>query len=220
MGLVKEKKEKGFIRSSIENFWYYYKWPFLGGILIFFGVAAFMSLQIDIDQNVDARIAAVFSRPLTVEDVSFQSQLEKELSDVNGDGAKLLSEEYFYVSVDGKSESDIVESGKFSRWASYARGDLLMMDRINMERYISQDLWEPLENYIDISDIPKENLYFRDGVAVAVKLDDSQVLMDMKYSVDSVFAGVLFVPEEADERTLAQRENAVKMIEKLLVKIK
>ena len=58
----------------------------------------------------------------------------------------------------------------------------------------------------------------KDGVAVAVKLTESKILRDMKFIVDEVYAGVMFIPDGADDVTLKTRENTKIAIEKLLEK--
>lgn len=213
-----EKKQKSFLRRSIENFWYYYKWPFLGGIVLFFAVLMAMTATTDISEPTDVDVVAVFARPLTTQEFEFQSRLQGVVSDADGNGTATIGTEGFYISEQGKSDNDSLAQSKFETVMAYAQGDLVLMDGTNMKRFESKDLWTPLADYIDISQIAKEDLYFRDGVAVGVRLSDSKVLLDMQFIIDDVYAGIMFVPEETEEAAAPRRENAAKMIQELIKK--
>lgn len=211
-----EKKQKSFLRASVENFWYYYKWPFLGGIVLFFAVLVAMTAMTDVSEPTDADVVAVFARPLTTQEFEFQSRLEGVVSDIDDNGKVTIGTEGFYISEQGKSDNDSLAQSKFETEIAYARGDLVLMDGINMKRFEPKDLWAPLADYVDISQVPEEDLYFRNGVAVGVRLSDSKVLLDMQFFIDDVYAGILFVPEDAEDAVVMRRENAAKMIAKLL----
>ena len=216
--MKKQEKEKGFIRQSIENFWYYYKWPFLGGLLIFFVVLAALTATTDVEEAADAKILAVFERPLTMQELQFQRKLEHVANDADKNGKIVVNTEGLYISKSGKGENDAVSIGQFEYSIAYAEADLVLMDKTNMERFSPKDFLEPLDNYIDISKFSKEDLFYRDGVAVGVRLSDSKVLTQMQFIIDSVYAGIMFVPDDADESTHLRRENAAKMIEELVKK--
>ena len=213
-----EKKQKGFLVSSIENFWYYYKWPFLGGIVLFFAVLVAMTAMTDVSEPTDVDVVAVFARPLTTQEFEFQSRLGDVISDADGNGKTTIGTEGFYISEQGNSDNDSLAQSKFETAMAYAQGDLVLMDGTNMKRFESKDLWAPLADYVDISQFAKEDLYFRDGVAVGVRLSDSKLLLDMQFIIDDVYAGIVFVPEETEDTVTIRRENAAKMIEKLLEK--
>lgn len=214
----KEQKEKSFLRASIENFWYYYKWPFLGGIVLFFAVLVAMTATTDMSEPTDADVVAVFARPLTTQEFEFQSRLHGVVSDADGNGKVAIGTEGFYISDQGNSDNDSLAKSQFETEMAYARGDLVLMDGTNMKRFESKDLWAPLADYVDISQFAEEDLYFRDGVAVGVRLSDSKVLLDMQFIIDDVYAGIVFVPEEADETVAIRRENAANMIKELIKK--
>lgn len=210
-----EEKEKGFIRLSLENFWYYYKWPFLGGIVIFFAVLVALTATTDIEAPTDVDVLAVFARPLTSQEFEFQSRLEHAVTDTDENGAVRIGTEGLYVSESGTGDNDGVSINKFESAIAYAEADLVLLDGTNMERFAPKDFLEPLEKYMDISQFAEEDLFYRDGVAVAVRLSDSKVLMDMQFIIDDVYAGIMFVPEGTEEALKGRRENAVKMIAEL-----
>lgn len=207
-----EKKEKGFLLSSLENFWYYYKWPFLGGILIFFVVIIAMVNLTDMEAPSDASVLAAFAKPLTTEEFDLQSSLENVIEDVDGNETKRISTNALYITEEGKSDDDSLSISKFENSIAYAQADLVLMDGINYERFKSKDFLEPLENYIDISQLDGDNLVYRDGKAVAVKLENSRQLLDMGFIIDDVYAGIMFVPDESNEGIDARRKNAANML--------
>lgn len=218
MGKKKSQKEKGFIAASLENFWYYYKWPFIGGIVLFFAVLVFMSSVTDTSVPTDADVVSVFARPLTMQEYEFQSRLQDQVSDVDNDGNVVIGTEGLYISEAGTSDNDVLNKNKFEVKMSYAQGDLVLMDGTNMERFVSKDLWAPLTDYVDISDFSEEDIYYRNGVPIAVRLSDSKILTDMQFIIDDVYAGIMFVPDELKDTAPARRENAAKMLLKLTEK--
>ena len=216
--LSKKNKEKGFIAASIENFWYYYKWPFLGGILIFFAVLIGLTMMEDTKKPSDVEVLSVFARPLTMQEYTLQEPLKDVIQDTDGDGEKSIFMNSLYISESGKSDNDKIAASKFSSAISYAQGDLILMDKTNIDRFSKKDFFAPLEDYLDLSVFPEEDLYYRDDVAIAVRLSDSQILTDMQFIVDSVYAGIMFVPDEAEDTLTLRRESAAEMIQKLTIK--
>ena len=207
-----EKKEKGFLLSSLENFWYYYKWPFLGGIVIFFVVIIAMINFSYVEEPSDADVLAVFARPLTTQEFEFQTRMEDVIEDVDGNGTKLISTNALYITEGGKSDEDSLATSKFENIIAYAQADLVLMDGTNFERFKQKDFLEPLENYVDVSQFSSEDLVYRDGKAVAVKLTDSKQLLDMQFFIDNVYAGIMFVPEEGAQSLEIQRKNAANIL--------
>lgn len=208
----KKKKEKGFVLSSLENFWYYYKRPFLGGILIFFVVIIAMMHFTEVEEPSDATVLSVFARPLTTQEYEFQSRLENVIEDADENGTKQISTNSLYITEDGTSDEDSQAISRLENIMAYAQADLVLMDGTNFERFRSKDFLEPLENYVDISQLDSENLVYRDGKAVAVRLKDSKQLLDMQFMIDDVYAGIMFVPEEHAEHLEIQRKNAASML--------
>lgn len=215
---MKNKKEKNAFFASLENFWYYYKWPFIGGIVFFFAVLIAMTSLSDMSDPTDVDVKAVFARPLTTQEFEFQSRLKDVVSDTDGNGTVFIGTKSYYISEEGKSTDDELAKNQFEAEVAYAKGDLILMDRTNMERFDSHDLWEPLTDYMDISNIPPEDIYYRGDVAIGVRLSDSKLLLDMQFVIDNVYAGILFVPEGSNETIHARRESAANMIKELIKK--
>lgn len=213
-----EKKEKGFILSSLENFWYYYKWPFLGGIVIAIAVVVGVFMFADVEEPSDADIVTVFSSPLTMQELDFESRLKDVISDTDGDGNKSISTASVYITKSGEGDQDATQTARFEYAISYAQGDLVLLDGANYERFCKKDFLAPLEDFISIAQIDEADIKRRDGVPVMVKLSDSKVLLDMQFVTDDVYAGIMFVPEESSEQCMLRRKNAANMLMKLLEK--
>lgn len=209
---MSKEKKKGFIRSSLENFWYYYKWPFLGGIAIFFGVIIFMLNIQETEEPFDVDITAIFARPLTTQEFTFQPHLEGVVSDVDENGTVRIRTEALYITEGGKTDTDLVSINKLDSAMAYGEGDLILLDGANLSRYQSKDFLAPLEDYVDVSQFAEENLIYRDGKAVAVRLKNSKILTQMQFIIDDVYAGIMFVPEMQTEQVSVRRENAAKML--------
>lgn len=216
--MQKPNKERGLFLTSLENFWYYYKWPFLGGIAIFFVVIIALMNFSDTEEPSDAKILSVFARPLTTQEYEFQSRLGDVIEDIDGNSTKYILTESLYVTEGGKSDNDAFDIGKFEGKIAYAQGDLVLLDGTNFDRFSPKDFLAPLEDYVDISQFDKEDLKFRDGKAVAVRLRDSAVLTDMQFIIDDVYAGIMFLPDENAEHMVPRRENAAKMLSELTKK--
>lgn len=214
---MSEKKEKGFLLSSIENFWYYYKWPFLGGILIFFVVLGLAMNFSEAPKMSDVNILAVFARPLTTQEFEFQTNLEGVITDVDGDSEKNILTEGFYISESGNGDSDVISMNKFENAMAYANGDLVLLDGTNLERYKGKDFLEPLESYIDISKFSKEDLVYFGDKAVMVRLSDSAILKEKQFIIDNVYAGIMYIPDGREDLK-ARRENASLMVNEIYKK--
>ena len=103
----------------------------------------------------------------------------------------------------------------FENTIAYAQSDLVLLDGTNLNRFQSKDFLEPLENYVDISQFDSGSLVYRDDKAVAVKLTNSKLLLDMQFFIDDVYAGIMFVPEEGTPSLETHRKNAAAMLLKL-----
>ncbi len=217
--MKEKKKEKSAFVASIENFWYYNKWYCLGGVLIFFAVLIGLTLAEDgAKKPSDAEVLSVFARPLTMQEYEFQDPLADVIEDADKNGEKIITMNSLYISESGKSDNDKIATSQFSSAIAYAQGDLILMDKTNIDRFSKKDFFAPLEDYLDISAFREEDLYFKDGVAVAVRLTDSEILTDMQFIIDNVYAGIMFLPEDADDTLSLRRKNAAEMMRKLTVK--
>lgn len=209
---MSKNKEKGFFLASLENFWYYYKWPFLGGIVIFFGVIIFMLNMAETEEPSDVDITAVFARPLTTQEFTFQPHVESVVSDADANGTIRVHTKGLYITEGGKTDTDLVSKNNFDSAMAYGEGDLVLLDGVNLARYQSKDFLAPLADYVDVSQLKEENLIYRDGKAVAVRLKNSKILTDMQFIIDDVYAGIMFVPERQEEQVAPRRENAAKVL--------
>lgn len=214
------QKEKGPLRLWIENLWYYYKWAILGGAIAILVLAITIpNLPKTEKASYDAKIQAVFARPLTMQEFSFQDRLESVIEDIDGDGDVRIVTDGIYITESGDNTNDVVSIGQLESVLAYAQADLVLLDGGNLAKYKGKDFLIPLEQYVDLSRFEPEDLAYRNGVAIAVRLSDSKVLTDMQFIIDDVYAGIMFVPENASEQTLKTRQNAVNMLMELTKKI-
>ena len=97
---------------------------------------------------------------------------------------------------------------------------MFIFDKMNIDRYITQDAYSPLSDFIDIT--PYEDiegkLIKRDGVAYGISLKGSQKLSELGFLVDDLYAVFRFVPRDAqkDEAKLAEYKNAAAILQELL----
>ncbi len=217
--MEKTKKNLSFLQK-IENFWYYYKWWVVLGILVIAAIAVYAQLVNENKKPADGdlTVISVFSHPLTAESYDIDQRLTDVITDANGNGETKVVLNPYYITEKRASDEDRLSESQFENDLSHCRGDILLFDEPNRDYYIKKDIFEPIENYVDLSEIPAEDIVYRDGVAVAVKLTESKILSDMKFIIDEVYASVMFIPDNPDESLLKSRENTKAALKKLLEK--
>ena len=217
---MSEAKKKMTFLQKVDNFWYYYKWWVIAGIFVLFGIWCFAQLlesQTN-DKTGDLTLLSVYAHPLTSEEYDLDRRLYEFIPDVNGDGQQKVVFKPYFITEKGTSASDNVTSSEFEMNLQNAYGDVMLFDVPSLNNYLKKDIFAPIGDYVDLSTIPEEDIVYRGDVAVAVKLSGSKILSDMHFIIDEVYASVMFVPDNADEATLATRENAKTAIKKLLEK--
>lgn len=217
---MSEQKRKLTFKERIENFFYYYKWFVIFGILIVLVLSMYIPAIFDKskDEVGDLTVLSVFAHPLTAEEYDIDKRINEVIEDVDGDGEKTVLSKPFFITEKRSGDGDIISEAQLNEQLKVARGDLLIFDEPNLSYYLKKDIFAPLEDFVDLSSVPEEDIIRKDGVAVAVKLTRSKVLSDMHFIIDEVYAGVLFIPDGADDVTLKSRDNTAPAIEKLLKK--
>lgn len=217
---MEETKKKLTFLQKVENFWYYYKWWVILGVIFLIGIIVGMRF---VSENTkqkpsDVNVFSVFANVLTADDYNIDERLKDYIIDVNQDGSKDVALNTHYITEKQTSSDDQLAKGQFESELSKCSGGVMLFDTPNLNAFLSKDIFEPIENYIDISQIPKENIVYKDDVAVAVRLEKSQILTDMKFFVDQVYVSVMFLPDEPSEEDLKKNENAKIIVSKLLEK--
>lgn len=216
---MNEKKKLTFLQK-LENFWYYYKWRVISAVLLVFVV--YLCAQIFKENTTenprDLTIVSALAHPLTVEEYDIDKRLKDFAEDIDNDGEKSIVLSPYYITEKRTSDTDLVAQAQLENHFKNAKGDLLIFDEPNLSYYLNKDIFAPLDDYVDLSGIPDEDIVRQNGIAVALKLSDSKILKDMHFIIDEVYAGVLFVPDDADEMTLKSRDNTRNIIAKLLEK--
>lgn len=217
---MEQTKKKLTFLQKVENFWYYYKWWVILGVIFLIGIIAGMRF---ISENTkekpsDVNVFSVFANVLTADDYNIDERLKDYIIDVNEDGSKDVALNTYYITEKQTSSDDQLAKGQFESELSKCSGGVMLFDIPNLNLFLNKDIFEPIENYIDISQIPQENIVYKDDVAVAVRLEKSKILTDMKFIVDQVYVSVMFLPDEPSDEDLERNENAKIIVSKLLEK--
>ena len=215
-----EQNKKPTFKERVENFFYYYKWRVVIAILVLLVISMYIPAIVNDEKDAvgDLTVLSVLAHPLTAEEYDIDQRLKDSIEDVDDNGEKSVVLKQFYITEKRTNDSDIISGAQLDENLKVGRGDLLIFDEPNLSYYLKKDIFSPLEDYVDLSGIPEEEIIRKDGVAVAVKLTNSQILKDMRFIVDEVYAGVLFVPDNTDNATLNSRKNTTSAINKLLEK--
>lgn len=213
-----EAKRKMTFLQWVENFWYYHKWKVIAGVLLVIALWAGITFYIDTlkksEETGDITVVSVFSGAYTHKKMNLEERLADSIKDVDGDGEISVNYTAHYIGTRDTDE-DKVAQAQFEQGLSKCYGDIMLFDETRLDDYIKKDIFEPIENYVDLSNIPQEDIVKRNDVAVAVRLTNSKLLRDMDFAID-VYVSVVFIPDDADEKLLASRENAKGAIAKLL----
>lgn len=217
---MSEEKRKMTFLQWLENFWYYHKWKVIAGVLLVIALWAGITFYIDTlkkaEETGDITVVSVFSGAYTPERMDLDKRLADSVDDIDGDGEVTVTCTEYYIST-ANSDEDKASQAQFEQGLSKGYGDVLLFDKTSLDKYVKKDIFEPIDKYVDLTNIPEEDIVKRGDVAVAVRLTDSQVLRDMNFAVD-VYVSVVFIPDEAEEKLLASRENAKSAIAKLMEK--
>lgn len=216
---MSEKKKMTFF-EAIDNFWYYHKWKLVVVAVILIGVFAFIGY---VNANTDKRVydftaVSVFARPMTTGDYTLDKQLESIVYDIDQNGDTAMKMSNYYITETANGSNDQLSMGQFESDLSHARGDIILFDKVNLDRYLPKDFFADISDYVDLSVIAEEDIVYRKDVPVAVRLSDSKALKDMQFIIDDIYVSVMFTPDDADEKTLASRELSKQAIEKLIQK--
>lgn len=217
---MSEEKRKMTFLQWLENFWYYHKWKVIAGVLLVIALWAGITFYIDTlkkaEETGDITVVSVFSGAYTPERMDLDKRLADSVDDIDGDGGVTVTCTEYYIST-ANSDEDKASQAQFEQGLSKGYGDMLLFDKTSLDKYVKKDIFEPIDKYVDLTNIPEEDIVKRGDVAVAVRLTDSQVLRDMNFAVDA-YVSVVFIPDDADEKLLASRENAKSAIAKLMEK--
>ena len=217
---MSEEKRKMTFLQWLENFWYYHKWNVIAGVLSVIALWAGITFYIDTlkkaEETGDITVVSVFSGAYTPERMDLDKRLADSVDDIDGDGEVTVTCTEYYIST-ANSDEDKASQAQFEQGLSKGYGDMLLFDKTSLDKYVKKDIFEPIDKYVDLTNIPEEDIVKRGDVAVAVRLTDSQVLRDMNFAVDA-YVSVVFIPDDADEKLLASRENAKSAIAKLMEK--
>ena len=215
---MENAKRKSKFLEKLENFWYYYKWWVILGVIFLMGIIVAVNFVSSLteDEAGDLKIVSVFSHPLTANEYDIEKRVTDCIEDINGDGATNAVLKQYYITEEQKTNDDQVAKGQFEALLRAGNGDVMIFDEPNLEAYIKKDIFKPLDNSEFLSDIPEEYIVYQNDIPVAVKLEKSKILIDMGFIIDEVYAGIMFVPDNPAEETVKSRQSAELVLKKLL----
>lgn len=218
---MSEAKKKLTFLQWLDNFWYYHKWKVVIGVLLILALWAGITFYNDnlkrAEDAGDLCVMTVLSSRVTPEKIDFDERLKDGLNDANQDGEISVVYTAHYIANPVKTQEDKMAQAQFANDLEKCWGDLMLFDKPSIGIYKKKDIFEPIDKYVDLTQIPEEDIVYRGDVPVAVRLTNSKIIREMKVYTDDIYVGVMFLPEDAEEKLLASRENAKIAIEKLLV---
>lgn len=209
---MSEEKRKLTVKEHIENFWYYHKWKVA---LVFVAIIAVVAFRGYIKSNTDTtaydfKIYSVFARPLVAGEYKIEDEIRDSVEDIDASGDVKISARTFYITEDGKGDNDRISQTQFENTLLHADGDVVLFDKPNLDKALPKDMFSPISDYVDLSQIPEEHIVYRGDVPVAVQLNGSKVLNDMGFIIDEVYVSVMFTQDNS------VREHAIKTVNKLI----
>lgn len=215
---MNDAKDKMSFLKKAENFWYYHKWQV---VLIAVFVIAFFTLTSTLSpktESSDIDVLTVYSAYVSEKEIDFQKEFEDIIEDTNSDKKTTISLNDLYITAEGKSDDDTMGLMKFENNISNSSSDLILLDEYNFERFETKDYYEDLSKYIDLSQYKDENILYRNDKPVAIRLRESKILKEAEFKTDNIYAGIMFIPDNAEGELLEKRENAAKILIKLAEK--
>ena len=215
---MSEKKYSFWDR--LDNFWYYHKWKVAGVFVLVLAIIAVVGFnRANTDRRVyDFTAISVFARPMTTGDYTLEQQLEGVIEDIDQNGDTAIKTANYYITEKADGSNDQLSMRQFESDLSNARGDVILFDKANLERYLPLDIFADISDYTDLSQFPAEDIIYRNDIPVAVRLSDSKTLSDMNFIIDNIYVSVMFTPENADEKTVLSRSLSKQVIQKLIQK--
>ena len=215
----RQNTEKTGFKAKWDNYWYYYKMHTWAAIFVVFVMIVTITQCVQTVKP-DVTIDLVTSVAVADSNISLGGVFDDVITYANSDGKKQLNIATLYLPEELKSEQDIAMQQKMMIELAAGEVSMFIFDKMNIDRYITQDAYSPLSDFIDIT--PYEDiegkLIKRDGVAYGISLKGSQKLSELGFLVDDLYAVFRFVPRDAqkDEAKLAEYKNAAAILQELL----
>ena len=206
--------------EKIDNFWYYHKWKLVAISFLVAGIyvaIGYINANTD-NKEYDFCLTSVFARPMTPEEYAPDKYLDGIVYDIDQNGEVAVKTGNYYITETADGDNDRMLQGQFEGDLANAKGDVILFDKTNLDRYIKKDIFADISEYMDLSSIPEEDIVYRKDIPVAVRLSDSKILTDMKFVIDNIYVSVMFTPDDADDKILASRALSKQVIEKFIEK--
>ncbi len=147
---------KRFSKEWWKNFWFYYKWHLLVGILVIVVIAGTV---IDAVNRVDPDIYILFSGEymLTEEDSAIlKERVESTITDVNGDGKILAQFIQIPLKLDSEKVDETTAASNVQMQTQFVTGEqhIYVLDRELFNLYYGQYLLDPEKLYEETATNP------------------------------------------------------------------
>lgn len=158
-----------------DYIWYYYKWRFLGIVLVVF-FTGFTVMECVTQKKYD--ITITYAGNMVFSDTNIEkirSQLEPVLEDINGDSkADMLFQQMSFKDTAGSAEYDSAMQIKLDAELQTGNSYLLLVSREIADNWLNRDtggteVFVPAEEWLS-EEIPDECRLMRNGKTYAVKV--------------------------------------------------
>ena len=205
-------------KTKWDNYWYYHKGATILAIVFIFGIVLFF-VSNDETLPSDGRVQFITTAVASEKSIDFDEAVSERLTDANNDGIRHLEVSETWIAQNPESDKNAASSiqqivGSFSA----GKTGLYIFDKINLDRFMAYDAFEPLENVLPSPLLDGRESFERDGKIMAVRLSDSALLKSNQVLSDELYAAVIFSrPDgELDEQTAAGIANTEILLEELL----
>ena len=202
-------------RKNLENFWYYYKWHVIVGIIAVTVAATSIYnavTKIETDFTIDCIIDSGIDYAATG---AMAAELEKSgvISDNNGDG-NIKANVLHYQN--GRDTSNLSTDGSMSEAVQLRMGigdaAIMVTEPYILDLYEKFDIFHDLTAIADEMNIPEENRYMSSDKSkvIAIDMKNSEFLKSLDLSPTDCYLAVrvLYRDWEDDEEKINQFENA------------
>lgn len=202
-------------KKKLENFWYYYKWHVIVGIVAVIVAATSIydavtktEPDLTIDCIIDSGIDYTYSGAMA-------AKLEKSgvVADNNGDGHKSVNVQYYQT---GRDTSNLSADGSMTEAVQLRMGvgesAVIVTEPYILDLYGKFDIFYDMTAIADEMNISEQNRYkSADGTKViAIDLKESKFLKDLGISADDCYIciRVIYEDQKDDQEKINQFENA------------
>lgn len=209
-------------RKKLENFWYYYKWHVIIGIVALFliGYSVYDAVtKIEPDITVDCIMDTGMNYEIT-DKLTLDLKNNGGVNDNNGDGRIEVHMGHYQT---GKDPSSATSQGSMTEVVQLrmAVGDcsLILTEPHILNLYAEQELFEDLTAIADEMNIPEDRRYMSEfGKVIAINIDNSEFLAKNDVITRECYAAIRVLNNDQldNKEKIKQNENAKSIIKYII----